>query len=383
MASRRRSCRRSGCVRVSSGHCDGRGGISISTGKDRQLVGRRRSGCRRRCRPRPGRYGHRRESAASGCGRRELPAGGLPSGWARARTARRSRRSGCRRPMRPCRAGPGRRAVAGGQRSSRSPRPTAARPPTATALREAFGVVGRPRCRARSARGTAWSRSARGAARASGPGRCGPIGAGMGGSCGSSALGGGLGVVGVGIGRTDRLLGHHRPIGRDVVLPVGILDVAGLDVRLPRVRALGHGDVVVGQQGPLGFLQGDDRDVVRRLVLGLGRDGRRVLADRVEEAVDRDPAFLVIGPLGVEPLGGGGPQPRRRLELLVVGVDFQEEPGERVRRLVDDLLRDRPGIAAGCIAPAGCWPAGYRMPSGIWKVKPTCQVMKLLYMPGF
>ena len=23
------------------------------------------------------------------------------------------------------------------------------------------------------------------------------------------------------------------------------------------------------------------------------------------------------------------------------------------------------------------------MPSGIWKVKPTCQVTKLLYMPGF
>jgi len=26
-----------------------------------------------------------------------------------------------------------------------------------------------------------------------------------------------------------------------VVLPVGILDVAGLDIRLPRLRSLGHG----------------------------------------------------------------------------------------------------------------------------------------------
>ncbi len=94
------------------------------------------------------------------------------------------------------------------------------------------------------------------------------------------------------------------------------------------MRPFGHGDVVVGQQRSLGFLESDDRDVVGRLVLGLGRDGGGVLADRVEEAVDRDPAFLVVGALGVEPLGGGGPQPRRRLELLVVGVDFQEEPGQ-------------------------------------------------------
>ena len=66
----------------------------------------------------------------------------------------------------------------------------------------------------------------------------------------------------VGIRRSDRLLGHHRAVGRDVELTMGTLDIAGLDVRLPRLRAFGDGDVVVGQQGPLGLFQGDDRDVV-------------------------------------------------------------------------------------------------------------------------
>ena len=99
---------------------------------------------------------------------------------------------------------------------------------------------------------------------------------------------------------------------RDRAAAVGVLDVAGLDIGLSRVRAFGHGDVVVGQQGPLGLLEGDDRDVVGRLVLGLGRHRLSVLADGVEEAVDRDPAFLVVGPLGLEPLGRGGSQAARR-----------------------------------------------------------------------
>ena len=89
-----------------------------------------------------------------------------------------------------------------------------------------------------------------------------------------------------------------------------------------------HGDVVVGQQRPLGLFESADRDVVGRLVLGLGRHGGGILADGVEETVDRDSAFLVVRSLGVQPLGGGGPQPRRRLELLVIGVDFQEAPGQ-------------------------------------------------------
>ncbi len=146
-------------------------------------------------------------------------------------------------------------------------------------------------------------------------------------------------------------------------LPMSTLDIAGLDVGLPRLRAFGDGDVVVGQQGPLGLFQGDDRDVVSRLVLGLRGDGRGVLADGIEEAVDRDPAFLVIRTLGVEPLGGRGPQPRRRLELLVVGVDFQEEPGEGVGRLVDDLLQIGPWLAGGCTVPAGSWPAATACPA--------------------
>ena len=52
----------------------------------------------------------------------------------------------------------------------------------------------------------------------------------------------------------------------------------------------------------LGLFERDYRDVVRRLELGLLRDGVGVLADGVEVAVDRDPAFLVEGPLGFEPL---------------------------------------------------------------------------------
>ena len=156
-----------------------------------------------------------------------------------------------------------------------------------------------------------------------------------------------------------------------------ILNVACLDIGLPRMRTLGHGDVVVGQQGSLGFLESDDRDIVGRLELGFGRHGGGILADGVEEAVDRDPAFLVIGTLGFEPLGGGGPEPRRGLELLVVGVHFQEEPGQRVGRLVDDLLEIstcRNKIYCACRVLA----SGDLMPSGIWNVKPSCQVTKSL-----
>ena len=45
---------------------------------------------------------------------------------------------------------------------------------------------------------------------------------------------------------------------------------------------------------------------------------------------------------------------------------------------MDDLLEDRPVLARGCTGPAAMLASGARMPSGIWKVKPTCQVMKLL-----
>ena len=38
--------------------------------------------------------------------------------------------------------------------------------------------------------------------------------------------------------------------------------------------------------------------------------------------------------------------------------------------------------ATECIAPDRVLASGDRIPSGIWKVKPTCQVTKLLYMPG-
>ena len=109
---------------------------------------------------------------------------------------------------------------------------------------------------------------------------------------------------------------------------MGALDVAGLSVGLARVGAFGDGDVVVREQSSFGFFQGNDRDIVSRLVLGLSRHGGSVLADGVEESVDGDPAFLVIGPLRFEPESGCGPQPRGCLELLVVGVDFQEESSE-------------------------------------------------------
>ncbi len=118
---------------------------------------------------------------------------------------------------------------------------------------------------------------------------------------------------------------------------VSVLNIACLGVRLAWVRAFGDGDVVVGQKRSLGLLEGHDRDIVSRLVLGLLSHGLSVLADGVEEPVDRDPAFLVISPLGFKPLGGRRPQPGGRLELLVVGVDFEEEPGQRVGCLVDDL----------------------------------------------
>ena len=68
------------------------------------------------------------------------------------------------------------------------------------------------------------------------------------------------------------------------------------------MRTLGDGNIVISQQGAFGLFQGHDRDVVRGLVLSFRGDGRRVLADCVEEAVDGDTAFLIIRSLGVEPL---------------------------------------------------------------------------------
>ena len=175
--------------------------------------------------------------------------------------------------------------------------------------------------------------------------------------------GGGFGRTGSGLAGPLTGWVVHRAVVRDRQLAVGVLLVAGLDVRLPRLRAFGHGDVVVGQQRPLGLLERDDRDVVGGLELGLLGHGLGVLADGVEVAVDRDPAFLVERPLGLEPLGGRGPQPGGGLELLVVGVDFQEEPGQRVGRLVDDLLEEGPLPEQGVLAPAGRWPAGPACPA--------------------
>ncbi len=108
------------------------------------------------------------------------------------------------------------------------------------------------------------------------------------------------------------------------------------------MRAFRHGDVVVGEQGPFSLFEGHDRDVVGRLELGLLSDSTGVLADGIQVAVDRDSAFLVERSLGLEPLGRRSSQPGGGLELLEVGVDFEEEPAERVGRLVNDLLQVGP-----------------------------------------
>src|SRR5436305_584806 len=93
--------------------------------------------------------------------------------------------------------------------------------------------------------------------------------------------------------RTPSTAGPLGSARRDRRLPMGRLLVAGLEVGLLGVRALGHGNVVVGEQRSLGLFQGDDRNIVRRLELRLLRHGVGILAHRVEVAVDRDPAFLV------------------------------------------------------------------------------------------
>ncbi len=220
-------------------------------------------------------------------------------------------------------------------------------------------LVGSAAGRAFAARASAaLSRRGPSAGTGVGGGPSGPAGtAASAGPCAGVASGGGLRRHRVGRRAVDRL-GCVGAVERDRELAVRGLLVAGLDVRLPRVRAFGHRDVVVGQQGPLGLLEGDDRDVVARLELGLLGDRAGVLADGVEVAVDRDPAFLVERPLGLEPLGRGGPEPLGGLELLVVGVDFEEEPGQRVGRLVDDLLEERPLAEQGVLRTGGRWPAG-------------------------
>ena len=101
------------------------------------------------------------------------------------------------------------------------------------------------------------------------------------------------------------------------------LALLGRDVP-PRPGPVGHDDPVIGQQRALGLLQGNDRYVISRPVLGLGPDGRRILTDCVQEAVDCDPALRVICPLGIEPGGGGSSESFRRLELLIVGVDLRK-----------------------------------------------------------
>jgi hypothetical protein len=114
----------------------------------------------------------------------------------------------------------------------------------------------------------------------------------------------------------------------DRELAMSVLNITSLNVCLPRMGALGHGDIVIRQQRSLGFLKRDYRDIVRRLVLGLGRDRGGIEPDTVQEAIDCDATFFVVGPLGVQPQSSGRSQTRRRLELLVVGIDFQEESGQ-------------------------------------------------------
>jgi hypothetical protein len=92
----------------------------------------------------------------------------------------------------------------------------------------------------------------------------------------------------------------------DRELAMGILNIASLNVGLARMRTLGNGDVVIRQERSLGFLEGDNRDIVRRLVLGLGRNRGGIQPDAVQEAIDGDSTFFVVGTLGVEPQSRGG-----------------------------------------------------------------------------
>ena len=196
-----------------------------------------------------------------------------------------------------------------------------------------------------------------------GGGPSGPTGAGKAGALPGCTPGGGLGGTGSGLTGPETgglYIGPSWGIGS--LRCASWMSLAWTYAFLG-MRPLGHRDVVVGQQGALGFLEDDDRDVVQGLVLRFGRHGLGVLADRVEEPVDRDPAFLVIGPLGVQPLGGRGSQPGSRLELLVIGVDFQEVPGELVGSLVDHLLEERPLPQQGVLGVPACWPAAISCPA--------------------
>ena len=83
---------------------------------------------------------------------------------------------------------------------------------------------------------------------------------------------------------------------------MGTLDVASLDVGLPRMRTFRNSDIVVSQKSPLGLFQRHDRDIVGRLVLRLVGHCGRILADGIEVAIQGDLAELQEVPLGFEPL---------------------------------------------------------------------------------
>ena len=96
--------------------------------------------------------------------------------------------------------------------------------------------------------------------------------------------------------------------------------------------------------------------VIGALELGLLGHGLGVLASGVQVAVDRDPALLVIVTLGVKSLGGGGPELLRCLVLLVVRIEFEEESGQRVSRLINDFLTesDSCDIDFRCVGSDDC-----------------------------